>query len=319
VKPPSSRPALRVWRGFPPRSDRPLAVTIGNFDGLHRGHQAMLARLVDAARASSLDAAVMTFEPHPREFFSPDDAPARLTTLREKLEGFRAAGVDRVYVCRFDRQFAQIDAEQFIRVLVGERLCTRWLLVGDDFRFGARRGGDYDLLASQADALGYRLHAMPSIMVRGERVSSTMVRNALAAGDLDLAGACLGRPYAISGRVMHGQKLGRTIGFPTANVSLRRARTALQGIFAVQLSGIAPHPLPGVASLGTRPTVTSDGKPTLEVHLFDFDGDLYGRHVTVHFLHKLRDEERYPDLASLTRQIGIDADNARRFFSETLS
>ena len=312
----NDRWTMRVYRGVPDGTDRPLALTIGNFDGLHRGHQAMLGRLVEAARSLGLESAVMTFEPHPREFFSPEDAPARLTTLREKLEGFRNAHVDRAYVCRFDRRFAALEPEAFVRELIGARLSTRWLLVGDDFRFGARRGGDYDLLASHADGLGYRLHAMPSIMVRGERVSSTMVRGALAAGDLALARDCLGHAYTISGRVMHGNKLGRTIGFPTANVGLRRDRAALQGIFAVKLSGIAPHPLPGVASLGTRPTVTSNGMPTLEVHLFDFDADIYGKHVTVHFLHKLRNEERYPDLASLTRQIGIDADNARRFFAE---
>ena len=306
---------MQVFRHLPAVADRPIALTIGNFDGIHRGHQAMLTRLVSAAREHGLPACVLTFEPHPREFLSPADAPARLSTLRMKLERMRDFGVDRVYICRFDRRLAELGPDAVVEEILLHRLDTRWLLVGDDFRFGAKRSGDFDLLQRHGTSGGFHVTAMPSILVRGERVSSTTVRSALAAGDLAFARECLGHPYRMAGHVGHGDKIGRTLGFPTANVGLRRGPAPLYGVFAVELSGFSPQPWPGVASLGTRPTVTDSGRATLEVHLFDFDGHLYGRYVAVHFLHKLRDEERYPDLDTLTRQIAIDADDARRWFA----
>ena len=309
---------MQVLRGIPAHSCGPVALTIGNFDGVHLGHQAMLARLVEAAQRRRLPAAVMTFEPHPREFFAPESAPARLTSLREKLELLSNQGVERVYICRFNHAFARTSAEDFVTRLLHERLQTRWLLVGDDFRFGAKRAGNYELLFRQAPQLGFELVDMPSVEAGGQRVSSTLVREALAAGDMARAQTYLGRHYSISGRVMHGDKIGSSIGFPTANVQMRHNRPPVAGIFAVNLHGAAEQALAGVASLGTRHTVMQDGGLRLEVHLFDFSGDLYGRHVRVEFLHKLRDEAQYPDLESLTAQIERDAQDARRYFETAM-
>jgi riboflavin kinase/FMN adenylyltransferase len=305
---------MRVFRGIPASADRPLALTIGNFDGLHLGHQAMLGHLVDAARARGLLPAVMTFEPQPQEFFAPDQAPARLTSLREKLELLRQRSVERVYVGRFNYRFAQLSAEEFIeRILVGG-LGVKWLLVGDDFRFGARRSGDFALLKSVGPRLGFDVEAMRSVIAHGERVSSTAIRARLQAGDLAGAESLLGRAYTITGRVVRGDSLGAKLGFPTANVQLRRLRAPLAGIFVVEVDGLGPGALPGVASLGVRPTVKPRGEPTLEVHLFDFLQSIYGRRVTVRFLARLRDEEKYGTLDELTAQIGRDVAQAKEYF-----
>ena len=306
---------MRVTRGVPAAAAGPTALTIGNFDGVHLGHQAMLAELVRAARRLGVPACVLSFEPHPREFFAPDQAPTRLTSLREKLELLADFGVDRVHLCRFNYAFAQIAADDFIERILVRGLDTRWLLVGDDFRFGARRAGDLVMLKRAAPRFGFEVAALASVVLDGERVSSTAVRSALGAGDLGRAGLLLGRVYSISGRVMRGDGLGRKLGFPTANVQMKHNRPPLTGIFAVQLAGVAGQLLRGVASLGVRPTVKQQGAPVLEVHLFDYAGDLYGRHVRVEFLHKFRDEEKYADLATLTRRIALDVENARAFFS----
>lgn len=290
----------------------PIALTIGNFDGVHRGHQAMLLRLRERAAELDLPPCVMTFEPHPREFFSPADAPARLTSLREKLELFAALGVARTYVCRFNQRLATLPAEDFVKQNLRAALSARWVLIGDDFRFGAKRQGDLALLQRFA-ANDFEVEAMTSVELEGMRVSSTAVRSALAEGRLDRACHLLGRDYAITGRVVHGEKTGRKLGFPTANVQFKHNKPPLGGIFAVKLYGLE-RPYQGVASLGTRPTIRPDGLATLEVHLFDFDRDIYGEHVSVAFLHKLRDEERYPDLATLTAQIGRDVAAARAWF-----
>lgn len=302
---------MLVTRGNAPRLDRPVALTIGNFDGVHKGHQAMIARLVAAARPRGLVASVLTFEPHPREFFAPAAAPTRLTNLREKLELLAAQGVAHVHVQRFSRGFAAVTAEDFVRRMLAVTLKVRWLLVGDDFRFGARRTGDLALLEREAPALGFEIEAMPSVSLGEVRVSSSAVRDALARGDLARARALLGRNYSISGRVVHGDKLGRTLGYATANVQLKHNRPPLTGIFAVRVHGIAEDARHGVASLGVRPTVKADGRKTLEVHLFDFSGDLYRRHLRVEFVQKIRDEEKYPDLESLRAQIARDCDAAR--------
>ncbi|MGB8855742.1 MAG: bifunctional riboflavin kinase/FAD synthetase [Burkholderiales bacterium] len=306
---------MQVIRGVPAQPDGPCALTIGNFDGVHLGHQAMLAQLRAAAAARQLPACVMTFEPHPREFFTPDDAPTRLTTLREKLELLASFGIDRAYVCQFNRKFSAYTAQQFIDELLVRRLQTRWLLVGDDFRFGAKRAGDFALLQAAAPVAPFELAAMQSFTHDGERVSSTAVRNALARGDLKRAKELLGRAYSISGRVMHGKKLGREIGFPTANIQMRHNRPPLAGIFAVHLHVAENGLMRGVASLGLNPTVSDSRAAKLEVHVFDFNGDLYGRHVRVEFLKKLRDEEKYSDMEKLKKQIQADADNARAFLS----
>jgi riboflavin kinase/FMN adenylyltransferase len=307
---------MRITHGFRPLGT-PHAVTIGNFDGLHLGHQAMLARLQDVAQARGLPSCVLSFEPHPREFFAPEQAPARLSSLREKAEHLQRLGIDRLHVFRFDRTFSALTAEAFIEQVLGRTLQAKYVLVGDDFRYGAKRVGDFSLLQQLGKRLGFDAESLPTVEVAGERSSSTAVRQALAAGELEHAARLLGRPYSISGRVVHGDKLGRDIGFPTANIQLKHNRPPLMGIFAVELYGLNGAPLPGVASLGRRPTVKgADAVPVLEVHLFDFDAEIYGRRVRVDFLHKLRDEEKYPDLDSLVAQIRRDVDNAKHFLAK---
>ena len=303
---------MRLYRGLPASADRPVALTIGNFDGVHRGHQAMLSRLIEAAEDLRLPPAVMTFDPHPREFIAPDTAPPRLSRLVTKLEQFRAAGVERVYVTRFNARLAALSPTAFIDDVLVARLGIAWVLVGDDFRFGRARAGD--LATLRAHARTFSVEAMATIDVDGQRASSTAIREALAQGQLDRAAALLGRPYTMSGRIAHGRKLGRELGFPTANLPLRH-KPALSGIFAVRVHGLPGGARDGVASVGVRPTITSDAAPVLEVFVLDFDQPVYGRRITVEFLHKLRDEARYPDLQALTRQIHADVDNAREFFA----
>jgi riboflavin kinase/FMN adenylyltransferase len=310
---------MRVTHGIPAAGGAPVALTIGNFDGVHLGHQAMLARLLTAARERGVEPCVLTFEPHPREFFAPDQAPTRLTSLREKLELLAAYGVARAHVCRFDFDFARNTAEDFVRRILVRGLAARWVMVGDDFRFGARRAGDIALLHAMAGEGGYEVAAMPTVGFEGKRVSSTAVREALAAGDLAHAAQLLGRRYTISGRVTGGDRLGRVLGFPTANVQMRHNRPPLAGVFAVEVHGLGPQALPGAASLGVRPTVAREPRPTLEVHLLDFDRVIYGEHVRVEFLHKLRDEEKYADVDTLRRQIALDVANVRRFFADRAS
>lgn len=304
---------MRITHGIPDCS-QPAAVTIGNFDGVHLGHQAMLRQLVTVAQQRRLVPSVVTFEPHPREFFAPDKAPTRLTSLREKLQLLRAHGVQHVHVCAFNHTFAGIAAEDFVERFLWQGMQTRWLLVGDDFRFGARRAGDFDLLQRMGERAGIEVVNLPSICVGDVRVSSTAVREALAAGAMQQAAALLGQPYSISGRVMHGDKIGRQIGFPTANVQMKHNRPPVAGIFAVKLHGLADGPVMGAASVGTRPTVDNRGKAVLEVHLLNFKRDIYGEHVRVEFLHKLRDEEKYPDLATLTAQIARDVEQIKLWF-----
>ncbi|MGK2953704.1 MAG: bifunctional riboflavin kinase/FAD synthetase [Thiobacillus sp.] len=307
---------MRITHGFSPLGT-PHAVTIGNFDGLHLGHKAMLTRLQEVARARDLPSCVLSFEPHPREFFAPEQAPARLSSLREKAECLQRMGIDRLHVFRFDRAFSALTAEAFIEQVLGRTLQAHYVLVGDDFRYGAKRTGDFALLKQAGEKLGFDAEFLPTVEVAGERASSTAVRQALAAGELEHAALLLGRPYSISGRVVHGDKLGRDIGFPTANIQLKHNRPPLMGIFAVEVYGLDGEPLPGAASLGKRPTVKNpDAVPVLEVHLFDFNAEIYGRRVRVDFLRKLRDEEKYPDLDTLVAQIRRDVDNAKHFLKQ---
>jgi riboflavin kinase/FMN adenylyltransferase len=303
---------VRVQRKLTGASGNPVALTIGNFDGVHRGHQAMLARLIDAAEDLGLPPAVMTFEPHPREFFAPAGAPPRLSTLRAKLALFRAYGVAITYVARFNARLASLTAGEFVTDVLENGVNAHWVLVGDDFRFGRGRQGDLALL--RATARGFSVEAMRTVEVAGERASSTSARDALAKGDLARAAALLGRNYAISGHVGHGDKRGRGLGFPTANVALRRT-PPLTGIFTVRVHGLPGGPRTGVASVGVRPTVKTDGKPLLEVFMLDFDETIYGRRITVEFLHKLRDEARFPDVETLVRQMGRDVADAREYFA----
>lgn len=312
---------MHTWRRTSARTETPIALTIGNFDGVHVGHQAMLTRLKDTASRLGLPACVMTFEPHPREFFSPNQAPARLTSLREKLKLLIQAEVECIHVYRFNDDFARISAEEFITRILNQELSVRWLLVGDDFRFGARRAGDFAMLQAFSAANGFTVEAMPSVNIDGRRVSSTAIRQALAHGDLNTARKLLGRPYSISGRVIGGDKLGRQIGFPTANIQLKYNHPPLSGIFVVAVHGaLQSSPttvLSGVASLGVRPTIHENGKPILEVHLFDFNDEIYGQHLQVDFLHKLRDEEKYANIDTLIRQIEKDVAQAKDFFMTT--
>ena len=290
-----------------------LALTIGNFDGVHRGHRAMLDRVVAKGRELGMPGGVLTFEPHPREFFAPADAPSRISRLREKLERFAEAGIGHAHVLRFDARLASQSAERFVEDVLVQGLGVRWLLVGRDFRFGAMRVGDYALLESAGRRHRFGLEAMEDVADAGTRISSSGVRDALSAGDLADAARLLGRPYSMSGRVAHGEKLGRQLGFPTANIVLRR-RPPLAGIFAVTAELEETHAvLRGVASVGRRPTVRDDAAPLLEVHLFDWDAPLYGRHLRVTFLKKLRDEAKYDGLEALRAAIARDAAQARDY------
>lgn len=306
---------MRVFRGIPHHAQSGKVLTIGNFDGVHLGHQALLALLVDKARELGLPAAVLTFEPHPREYFSPADAPARLSSLRDKLLMLDAAGVDLVYVCRFNARLAEQSAQAFIDDVLVRGLAVRHLYVGDDFCFGARRQGDFAMLQAAGARYGFGVEAMPTLDIDGERVSSSTVRAALAAGDLAAAARQLGRPYSIAGRVSHGAKLGRQLGFPTANVQLPKGVPALNGVFTVEVEGLADTLVPGVANVGIRPTAGDSMRARLEVHLFDWQRDCYSVPVRVHFLRRLRAERKFASLDALRAQIAADAAAARAWFA----
>ncbi|MDR1848725.1 MAG: bifunctional riboflavin kinase/FAD synthetase [Zoogloeaceae bacterium] len=307
---------MRLFRGFHAPKGQPCVLTIGNFDGLHLGHQALLSLLADRAGERGLPASVLTFEPHPREFFSPMNAPARLTSLREKLLLLGDNGVQHAHIQRFDTRFSSLDAEAFIeKVLVGG-LNARHLLIGDDFCFGKARNGNFALLQAAGKTHGFEVEAMPTLSVAGERASSSAIRKALEAGDLNHAARLLGRAYSIAGQVTHGNQLGRQIGFPTLNIVLKHRRPALSGVFTVAVEGLSDARLRGVANVGIRPTVGNTPQSRLEVHLLDWSGNCYGAHLRVHFLHKLREECRFPSLDALKAQIGQDAEAARGWFSQ---
>lgn len=311
---------MQVYRRLPPRdARRPCALTIGNFDGVHRGHQVLLAALRQAAAARGLASCVLTFEPHPREFFAARrpgaSAPPRIATLRDKLAALADTGVDRTCVVHFGDRFASQAPEAFVRDVIADGLHARYVLIGDDFRFGAQRAGDFTLLQRLAPVHGFELARMPTVADGGVRVSSSSVRAALADGDLERVARLLGRPYTMSGHVVHGRKLGRTLGFPTLNLRIPHGRPALAGVFVVRVHGLADAPLAGVASLGTRPAVEADGAPLLETHLLDWRGDAYGRLIRVEFVRRLRDEAHYDSLDALVAQIARDADAARAHFA----
>jgi len=289
---------------------RGCAVTVGGFDGLHLGHQALIGRLHDVAARLSCPTTLVSFEPMPREYLAPDSPPARLTTWRERWHVLQELGLDHVLLLRFGEGLRRLSGEDFAQILARD-LQAAAVVVGHDFKFG--RGGEMSAaaLAAGGERFGFMVDIVPPVMLGGERVSSSGVRAALGRGDLAHAERWLGRPYSMIGRVVHGSHLGRELGFATANVQLHRKRTPLAGIFAVRIRGAGTETLPGVASLGTRPTVGGT-EPLLEAHVFDFAGDLYGREIEVEFVEKLRDEERFVDLAALTRQMHVDAAQARR-------
>ena len=293
---------------------RGCVATIGNFDGVHVGHQAVLRQLMTKARELSLPAVVITFEPQPQEFFRPQLAPARLTRLREKLQALQPLDVDRVLCLNFNQHLADFSAEEFVQHLLIDGLEVRYLVVGDDFRFGKGRTGDFAYLSEAGSRYGFQIANTHSYTVDGQRVSSTLIRKALAEGELTAVAKLLGRPYSMCGRVAHGDKRGRTIGFPTANIYVHRHNTPIWGVYAVQMHGVASRPVNGVANIGTRPTVGGT-KTLLEVHLFEFDRDIYGNHVAVNFLKKIRDEKRFESFEALKQQIHKDAADARAIFT----
>lgn len=304
---------MEIWFGLnrKPVFAQGVAATIGNFDGVHLGHLHILRRLKEEAQKRSLPAVAIVFEPQPPEFFARKfnkPLPFRLSPLRDKLMLLEATGcLDAVWVLRFNQSFADIPAQTFIDRLLRQSLDTRYLLVGDDFRFGAGREGDFAMLQSQQ---GMFTERTPSVLIENMRVSSTAVRQALAGGLLDCASSLLGHDYVLSGRVKHGAKLGRTIGSPTANIHLPNHHYALSGVFVVEAEGSFGRKR-GVASFGVNPTVSQTSRQKLEVHLFDFDGNIYGERLHVHFLHKLRNEEKFPDIESMMVQIQADMAEAR--------
>lgn len=318
---------MRLFRGFRAPGIAPAcALTIGNFDGVHRGHQAMLALVINEARHRGVHSCVLSFEPHPRDYFAaragrPDQAPARISTLRDKLAELERCGIDQVVLLRFDARLASQSPQDFIDQVLVQGLQARYVLVGDDFRFGARRAGDYAMLDDAGDRLGFDVARMQSYEVRGLRVSSSAVRDALAAGDMAQVAALLGRPYSVSGHVVHGRKLGRELGFPTLNLRFGHAKPAASGIFVVRVIGLGAEPLRGVASLGVRPTVEDAGRVLLETHCLDWPATLgsdggYGRCVRVELLHKLHDERHYPSLEALRAGIVDDERDALAWFAE---
>ena len=307
---------MLVFRSFSSPVPAPTALTIGNFDGVHLGHRALLQEIRGIAKARKLLPAVLTFEPHPRDFFVPDTAPTRLSTLREKLELIADEGIDLACVWRFNTAMASLEAETFIQRLLVGCLRVKHLIVGDDFRFGAGRRGDFAMLKTAGEHEGFSVETVPSVRLDVERVSSSAVRQALAEGRMEDAARLLGRPYVIDGRVIAGRQLGRQLGVPTANIRIKHDRPPLTGVFAVEVRGLPHGPYAGVANIGFRPSVDQGIAPLLEVHLFDFSGDLYGAHLSVRFLHKLRDEQKFSDLAALKRQISDDLKSARQYFTQ---
>ncbi len=311
---------MKVFRGIPNAEARtPCALTIGNFDGVHRGHKALLTRVHNAAIRLKVAAVVMTFEPHPREFFANSSgdfsrAPSRIANLRDKLQSLADVGIDRVVVEHFNAPFANLTPQEFTEKILVQGLHVKWLMVGEDFRYGAKRAGDVSMLAEAGKKYGFEVEALSAVTFGGTRISSSEVRAALAQGDFSYAKQLLGHAYAISGHVIHGQKLGRTLGFPTLNLRIAHKRPSLSGIFIVQVHGLNDKPLPGVASLGVRPTIDDSGRVLLEVHIFDFSQACYGALVQVEFLEKIREEEKYPDLPALVHAITDDAMHARAYF-----
>jgi riboflavin kinase/FMN adenylyltransferase len=305
---------IRGLHNLAPRH-RGCVATIGNFDGVHLGHQAVIGQLAERAQALGLPTLVMLFEPQPEEFFRSGKAPPRLTRFREKWLALRRYSVDRVLCVRFNAPFANMEPETFVRRVLVQGLDVRYLVVGDDFRFGKNRRGDFTFLQKAGEQQGFHVVNMHTVSIDGHRVSSTRIRRALASGDLMTAEKLLGRPYRMSGRVAHGNKLGQRLGMPTANIHLHRKLTPISGVYVVEVFGLETEPLAGVANVGTRPTV-NETRTLLEIHLFDFNERIYGRYLNVNFVHKLRDEEKFDSLEALKRQMHLDAENARAFFRD---
>lgn len=292
--------------------------TIGAFDGVHRGHQALLGELIARGRQMGLPSCVICFEPLPREYFAPVESPARLMSFREKFVALRELGIDRVLRIRFDKSFSNMTAEDFIEQIFIKSLGVQFLVAGDDFRFGRGREGDFDYLQQAGKQFGFEVTDTPTFAIDGERVSSSRIREALEAADFATAERLLGRPYKISGKVIYGRQLGRTLGYPTANLQLRRLRAAMSGVYAVQVKGTDPvdqgKSWPAVVNVGTRPTVDDSITAILEAHLLDYTGNLYGKHLDMVFRHRLRDEQKFEGLEELKSAIENDEAACREYF-----
>lgn len=295
-------------------SHRGCVATIGNFDGVHLGHQTVLGQLAEQSATMCLPSLVMTFEPYPQEYFAQAEIPPRLTRFREKIKVMSRYALDRLLCVKFNAALAGMPPQVFIQRILIDALDVRYLVVGDDFRFGYKRRGDFAMLQQAGAEHGFKVAHLHTFEVDGERVSSTRVRQTLAIGDVTTAGKLLGRPYRMSGRVAHGDKRGRTIGFPTANIHLHRKASPVQGVFAVEMFGIDGEPVKGVANVGNRPTV--DGtRSLLEVHLFDFAQEIYGAHVSIEFAQRIRAEKKFASFDELKKQIELDVESARAFFA----
>ena len=310
---------MNVFRGPTQFSAGPAcALSIGNFDGVHRGHHALLKALTVGARARGLASCVMTFEPHPKEFFTPAEAPPRILNLRDKLTAFTDVGIDRVVIERFNAAYAKLTPEQFVAEILLRRLNTKWILIGDDFCYGAKRAGNFDSLVAAGKQFGFEVSRIPSVLETEERISSSLLRQALEHGDMKRAEQLLGRPFSISGHVLYGKQLGRTLGFPTLNLAVctrhPNGKPVTSGIFISQVHGLGNQPLPAVSSLGVRPSVESSGQVLLETHVFDFNQSVYGQVVCVELLARLHEERKYPDLTTLQAAIRDDAQMARQYF-----
>jgi riboflavin kinase / FMN adenylyltransferase len=293
------------------RQQKPCVATIGNFDGVHLGHQAVLEQVKESAKGTDLISTVLIFEPQPIEYFSPDKAPSRLTRLREKLQQFSCHGIDRVVCLRFNEQIANLSAEEFVDKILLDALSTKKLIIGDDFRFAKNREGDYHYLVSASQRKGFEVSMTNSYALGEERISSTLIRESLASGDMKKATRLLGRPYRISGRVVHGDKRGRELGFATANIELHRYFSPVVGIFSGRVYGLEHEPLDAVVYVGSRPVYKGE-RVILEVHILDFDDDLYGRHLQVELLEKLRGEGDFHTEEELVKQVQVDIKNARQ-------
>lgn len=314
---------VKIIRGITPQKNwSPCALTIGNFDGVHRGHQALLKELTSEAKSLGIPSCVMTFEPHPIEYFAPDKAPSRLLNLRDKAAALSALGIDYMILVHFNETFSKFSAKEFESQILHKQLLVKSLFIGDDFQYGSQRLGNFSSLVKAGHELGYKVQNIHTVSEGDLRISSSAIRQAIAAGDMEFASQLLGRPYTISGHVIHGEKLGRNLGFPTLNISVanrfHKRQPAASGIFIARVHGLGDKPYQAVASLGKRPTVDDSGRYLLEAHVFDFDEYVYGKLIQVELIKKIRDEEKYADLHALEAAIGSDAKVAKEFFTKPL-
>ncbi len=310
----SLKKAMQLIRGYRHLTSQHqgCVATIGNFDGVHLGHQAVFNALIEQAKKHHCPSVVITFEPQSKEFFIPDKAPARITRLREKLDAIKKTGIDWVLLLEFNPHLAQLSAPDFIQKILVDGLAIRYLYVGDDFRFGTKRQGDFALLEKAGKQFHFEVASLPTVRQNQHRISSSLIREYLTQGNLSAAEQALGHPYQICGRVVYGDQRGRTIGFPTANIDLKQRISPLKGVFAVKVRGLASEPLDGVANLGTRPTIRGQKKYLLETHLFDFNQAIYGKRVGVEFVARIRDEQKFASFDALKQQIVQDCISARQ-------